>query len=392
MGSSSFPAAVSRSWADEMEEIVEHSPSDSCATSFPSSLTTSGIHSSQSVSDSGAECVKDRDRFTGAVPRRSSDEGGIICSELEHKRSYPNHVSSVTMNPTHGSVDLSNAAGCVQLSSPKHGSLDSELPDEIGGSHISETFQTREASKDTLKINGDMLNVLSVQTEDCAQIIQHSVLLDDVDDYCTDVILGQPLSEFDNDDKSENVGLDIDGSSSLENGECIFDLETKGIGNGNYLTGDDCVGYAVSTGHFPQMLPTNCYPPQLPHPGSLPWYPYPFFMPCMVSGAPMMPTASQLPSCLVHSQSAEHCSGEVQLIPGLPEQDDFTQPPLIAPMFTAFPNGFNLSGLHMTPYGYQVSPYFAMHVPPFQQFHPAHGEINNSALETGHVKPATEEI
>lgn len=389
VGSSSFLAAVSRSWADEMEEIVEHSPSDSRATSFPSSHTTSGIHSSQSVSDGGAECVKDRDRFTGALPRRSSDEGRIICSELEHKRSFPNDVvSSVTMNPTHGTVDLSNAAGCVQLSSLKHVSLDSELPDEIGGSHISETFQTREASKDTLKVNGDTLNVLSVQTEDCVQIIQHSVL-DGVDDYRTDVILGQPLSEFDNDDESENVGLDIDGNSSLENGECIFDLlGNKGIGDGNDLTGDNCAGYAVCTGHFPQMLP-NCYPA---HPGSMPWHPYPFFLPYMVSGAPMMPTASQLPSCLMHTQGAEHCSSEAQLIPGLPEHDDFTRPPLIAPMFTAFPNGFNLSGLHMTPYGYQVSPYFAMHVPPFQQFHPAHGEIDNSALETGHAKPATEEI
>lgn len=375
-----------------MEEIAEHSSSGSHATSLPSSVPTSGIPSFQSVSHSGAECVKDSDWFTGVSPRRLSDEGTIICSDPEHDGSFPNDVvSSVTMNTAHGAVDLVNVASCVQSGSLKRGILDSESPDEIGGSIISETFQAHEvliSSKDTLKTNGDVLDVPSVQTEDCAQS-----MLDDVDDYHADVILDQPLSEF-GDDKSENVGLGVDDNSCLESGECISDLlENKGIGNGNDLT-YHFPSYAVTTGHFPQMMP-SCYPPHLPHPahqGSVPWYPYPWYLPCMVSGAPMMPTASQLPSCLMHSQSAEHCSGEGQSISGLPEQDNFAQPSLIAPMYTAFPNGFNIPGFHMTPYGYQMSPYLAMHIPPFQHFHPAHGEINNSTLETGHVKSATGEI
>lgn len=369
------------SWADEMEEIVDHVPSSS---------------SSFSKCDG-------RDQYNAVPDGRTTDEDQRLAAVgLEHSCFVPSAVvSSAAVNTICEAVDLVNAAGSLTPStSLKCDSLELELSGEDAETKSSscvldnlETLQahaTPVSNKNSLTDDGTY-DAPSVPIEDFVTARQQSMLYD-VDDCSReeDVVLDQSLSELSDGSCIKSPGLFINDNNCLETNEFLCDsLENKGIGMNNYPT-DPYPSFPA--GCLPQMLATSGYPYIPPYLGSLPWLPCHPYWPYMVPAMSMMPVASQLPPHVAHSQAANHCMSEVQLpvpsdLPGRQqnfcEDSHLSQPPFVAPMF---PFGFNPHGINMAAFNLSMPGYLPMHVP-LQQHHPAHGEII-SPLET---EPAAEE-
>lgn len=377
------------SWADEMEETVDHSPSSS-------SFSKCDGRPSQSARCSQPKSSAYCDQYSVVPGGRTTDEdqrlaAAVVTVDLERSCFVPSAVvSSAAVNTTCKAVDLANAAGSRSPSTGlKCDSLELETSGESAETENSscvldnlETLQTHAtpaSNRNSLKTGGGTHDVPSVSAEESVAAGQQS-MLDEVDDCGgEDVIRGQSLSELSDGSCVRPQGLFIDDNNCLETNEFLGDsLENKGIGVNNYST-DLYPGFPA--GFLPQML-TSGYPYVPPYLGSLPWLPCHPYWPYMVPAMSMMPVASQLPSHVAHSQAADHYMSEVQspTLSDLPnrqqnfcEDSQLSQPPLVAPVF---PFGFNPHGINMAAFNFPMTGYLPMHVP-LQHRHPAHDEINS---------------